>query len=100
MINANFQDYSHLYDVPGAEIGYTAGAGAVYDDEVTPLFGVASDTRLVVLTAVEKDVAIVLVASGDAAASQESQPDPTGLPISPFVDSLADATRWPGDPPR
>jgi hypothetical protein len=100
VINNNFQDYSHLYDIPGAEIGYTSGSGAVYDNQVTPLFGTASDTRLVLLTAVKKNLAIVLVANGDASSSNDSQSDPTGLPVSPFVDSLASATRWPGDPPR
>jgi hypothetical protein len=100
VVNNNFPDYSLLYDVPGAEVGYTAGSGSVYDDEVTPFFGSALDSRLVVLAAVKKGLAIAVVGSGDAAQSQSDQPDPSGLPVSSFVDDLTNATCWPGDPPR
>lgn len=100
LIGNNFPDYSLLYDIPGAEVGYTPGAGSVYDDEVTPLLGQASDTRLAVLVAVKNGLAIAVIGSGDAANGAGSFPDPSGLPISGFVDSLTDATRWPGQPPR
>jgi hypothetical protein len=100
VVNNNFSDYSRLYDVPGAEVGYTAGAGSVYDNQVAPFFGSASDSRLVVLVAVKKGLAIAVVGSGDAAQSQSNQPDPSGLPVSSFVDDLTNATRWPGEPPR
>jgi hypothetical protein len=100
LIDNNFPDYSPLYDIPGAEVGYVPGAGSVYDDEVTPFFGQASDTRLAVLVAVSNDLAIAVIGTGDAANGAGSSPDPSGLPISGFVDSLTDATRWPGEPPR
>jgi hypothetical protein len=100
VVDNNFPDYSSLYQVPGAEVGYILGAGAVYDDETTPFFGSASDSRLVVLAAVKKGLAIAVVGSGDAAQSQSDHPDPSGLPISSFVDDLTNGTRWPGAPPR
>lgn len=100
VIDNNFPDYTSLYDVPGAEVGYAPGAGAVYDNEVTPFFGTASDSRLVILAAVKKGLAIAVVGSGDASGSQGGHPDPSGLPVSSFVDDLANGTRWPGDPAR
>jgi hypothetical protein len=54
----------------------------------------------VVLAAVKNGLAIAVVAVGDAAQSQSGHPDPSRLPVSGFVDSLTNATRWPGDPPR
>ena len=100
VVNNNFPDYSHLYDVPGAEVGYASGAGSVYDNQATPLFGSASDSRLVVLAGVKKGLAIAVIGSGDAAQDKSNHPDPSGLPVSSLVDSLTNATRWPGDPPH
>lgn len=100
IIDNNFPDYSLVYAIPGAEVGYTPGAGAVYDDEVVPFFGQASDTRLVVLTAVKSGLAVAVIADGDASTGQSDHPDPSGLPVSGFADSLANGTRWPGTPPR
>lgn len=100
VIDNNFQDFQQVYSIPGAEVGYEAGAGAVYDDEVIPFFGQASDSRLVVLTSVKKGVAIAVVGQGDASTDSGGHPDPSGLPVSSFVDSLTNGVRWSGDPPR
>jgi hypothetical protein len=98
VINNNFPDYNLVYAVPGAEVGYVPGAGAVYDNEVTPFLGTASDSRLVVLAAVKNGLAIAVVGTGDAV-NDQSSPDPSGLPISSFIDNLASGTRWPGASP-
>lgn len=95
IVSNNFADYGHVYDVPGAEVGYSGGAGAVYDGEVTPFFGLATENRLVVLAAVNRGLAIAVVGVGDAAQSQGGHPDPSGLPVSGFIDSLANGTSWP-----
>ncbi len=98
LLDNNFPDYSLVYNVPGAEVGYTPGAGSVYEDQVTPFLGESSTSRVVILSAVKSGLGIAVVASGDASTSDPT--DPSGLAISQFVDSLANGTRWPGDPPR
>ena len=41
-MNANFPDFTHVYDIPGAEVGYVPGSGSVYEGESVPAFGQAS----------------------------------------------------------
>jgi hypothetical protein len=100
IIDNNFSDYNLVYEITGAEVGYTPGAGGVWDDEVAPFFGSASDTRLVVLVAEKKNLAIAVVATGDAGDTQSDHPNPSGLPVASFVDSITNGSRWPGDPRR
>jgi hypothetical protein len=91
----NFSDYSYVYQVPGAEVGYNGGSGAVYDGESASFFGSASESRVVVLAAVRGGVAIAVVGQGDAMQSSGDHPDPSGLPVSGFVDDLVNGTGWP-----
>jgi hypothetical protein len=99
VVNSNFPDYSGVYSVPGAEVGYVPGSGAVYDEQVASFFGSAADTRLVVMASVRGGLTIVVVGDGDAASSSGDHPDPSGLPVSSFLDTLTNGTRWPGQPP-
>src|SRR5206468_3266356 len=86
IISANFPDYSYLYRVPGAELGYNSGAGAVYDGESSSFFGSVSESRVAVLASTRGDLAIAVVGAGDAAQSSSDHPDPSGLPVSGFID--------------
>jgi hypothetical protein len=99
VVNANFPDFTHVYDIPGAEVGYVSGSGAVYEDESVPTFGQATYTRLVVLAAVRNGLAISVAGAGDAPDPSRAQ-DPSDLPVSPFLDSLANGTIWPGQSPH
>jgi len=95
VVNANFPDFTHVYDIPGAEVGYVPGSGAVYESQSVPMFGQASYQRLVVLAAVRGGLAISVAGAGDAP-DPSSAPDPSDLPVSPFIDTLANGTIWPG----
>jgi hypothetical protein len=95
----NFSDYQQVYSIPGAEVGYQSGAGSVWDEQVDSLFGSSTDTRLVIMSSVRNGLAIALVGDGPAATSQSNQPDPSGLPLSSFVDDLANSVTWPGESP-
>lgn len=95
VVSNNFSGYSFVYQVPGAEVGYSGGSGAVFSGETTSFFGNAGETRVVILAAVRGGLAIAVVGQGDAQQSSGDHPDPSGLPISGFVDELVNGTAWP-----
>jgi hypothetical protein len=95
--NSNFSDYQELYTIPGAEVGYQSGYGTVWDEQVSSTFGSSQDTRLVIMTAIKNNVAIAIVGDGPAESSQTDHPDPSGLPLSSFVDDLANSVTWAGE---
>jgi RsiW-degrading membrane proteinase PrsW (M82 family) len=95
VVNANFPDFTHVYDIPGAEVGYVPGSGAVYEYESVPTFGQATFQRLVVLAAVQNGLAISVAGAGDAP-DPSSSPNPSDLPVSQFIDTLTNGTVWPG----
>jgi hypothetical protein len=97
--NDNFSDYQQVYDIPGAEIGYQSGYGSVWDEQVSPFFGLSQDTRLVIVKAVRNGVVIALVGSGPATSSDSGRPDPSGLPLGSFVDNLINSVSWSGSQP-
>jgi hypothetical protein len=92
----NFSDYQQVYDIPGAEIGYQNGYGAVWDEQVTPLFGQSQDTRLAIVVAERNGLAIALVGNGPAVSPDQGSADPSQLPLSGFLDDLLNSVNWPG----
>jgi hypothetical protein len=60
-----------------------------------PAFGQATYTRLVVLAAVRNGLAISVAGAGDAPDPSHAS-DPSDLLVSPFIDTLANGTIWPG----
>jgi len=91
------------YAIPGAEVGYNSAAyGAVYDILVDPGTGQAVPSRLVIIAAVRKNVAVEVVGFGPVRpASPESfdQPNPSLLGISQTLDEILNTVTWAGDPP-
>jgi RsiW-degrading membrane proteinase PrsW (M82 family) len=66
-----------VYPLPDALVGYQAGYGAVYDDEVNSSSGTQVEFRLVVMAAIRNGVPIVVFVDG---------PDDPSYPSSPFLD--------------
>lgn len=104
LITASYPDAHQAYVVPNAFVGYRPGYGEV--DDVQPQGGQASYAhgRLVVMVAVQNNVAIVASAVGPfEPATPDSTGHPTGLGLLAatfFLDPMINTISWQGDPPR
>jgi hypothetical protein len=99
---SKFPDFRLVYPIPGAETGYWPGYGGVYDATVTPANGQSTHTRLIIVVAVEKGLAIEMTVEGPFVADNgDGQPLPSQIDprIAQFSDETLNTVTWKGDVP-
>ena len=92
-----FPDFHLVYTIPGAEVGYVPGAGAVYAGTVTSADGQSIPARCVLEVAIKRDVGVVVYEAGNVD-STANPGDPAQMPYDEDVDMLANTVTWPGGP--
>jgi hypothetical protein len=103
-VQSSFPDATFAYAIPGADVGYTPGYGAVYDVSVAPGGGASVHERLIVLAAIKNNVGVGVVAQGPYQHSDpqtDGHPNPADTPLVHLPDfqlALKSVT-WKGDPP-
>lgn len=100
----NFPDATFAYRIPGADLGYTPGYGAIYDLTTTPGGGAAVHERLIIIAAIKRGVAVAFVGMGPYRRSNPQtagHPDPADTPLVDLADFEQNITSvvWKGDPP-
>jgi hypothetical protein len=100
----NFPDAQPVYSIPDAAVGYTLGAGRVYDVTLSPANGQAVRDRLVVMAAIKKGIAVVIAGYGPyvkSSPSSSGHPDPAETPLVHLGDfeETSMSVIWPGDRP-
>jgi hypothetical protein len=100
----NFPDAQTAYSIPDASVGYTPGAGKVYNVTIAPANGQAVRDRLVVMAAVKRGVAVVVAGFGPYVKSSpgsSGHPNPAETPLVHLGDfeESAMSVVWPGDRP-
>lgn len=100
----NYPDAQAVYSIPDAAVGYTPGAGRVYNVTIAPANGQAVRDRLVVMVAVKRGLAVVVAGFGPYVTSKPSSsghPNPAETPLVNIGDFEETATSviWPGDKP-
>jgi hypothetical protein len=95
------QDTEWVYDVQGAEVGYTPGYGSIYRQTFTPATGPTVPMRLVIVVAVKKGLAVW---GGALAPFVRDTPDvfdfpnPAQTKVVFDLDPVINSVVWPGDP--
>ncbi len=89
-----------VFALPGAEIGYQGGYGAVYDLQVATSQGASVHARAVVLAAVRKGVAVELICLSPYYDHSNNYPILSGNVFIGSFDSLTNTVTWSGDPPH
>lgn len=95
-----FPDSVVAYELPNANLGYQNGYGVVADFSQPS----ASPLRVIVISAVKNDLALVAVAEGPFRQfTQEygpGPPSPANLQIAQDMGKYVDSFSWRGDPPK
>lgn len=97
--SAEFGGATLVYAIPQAAIGWTFGAGAVYDGYVGAGSSSPVHARFIVLAAVKGDLAIVATSQGPWSDAQKGHPNPSHTGIATCIDSILTTVAWPGEPP-
>ncbi len=89
------------FGVDGAEIGYSAGFGNVYDCMLSPPGGQLTHVRAIVEAAIRDGVAVSLVAVSPFTADQNHIPAPAQLvpTVEWAADVLGNAVAWKNEQP-
>jgi hypothetical protein len=100
----NFPSAQVVYEIPGADLGYTPGYGAVYDLFVNPATGQSDHQHLVVIAAIKNGVAVVFAGAGpfvQTSRSQDGHPNPAETPMvhESLLRQAIESVTWKGDPP-
>jgi hypothetical protein len=100
--SAEFPDAQQAYIVPDASLGYTVGYGTVYDVSISPGNGQSVHDRLLIIAAIRRGLAVVLVGLGPYQTSSPSsggQPNPADTPLVQLGDfeENANSVTWPGE---
>ena len=99
---SKFPDFPLVNPIPGAEIGYWPGYGAVYDNTVPPANGQSVDTRVIIMAAVKKGLAIEMIVDGPFDYdSGDGHPLPAQIDqfVAQFSDKTLNTVAWKGDVP-
>ena len=102
LLRARFPDARSDYPIPGAEIGYADGAGAIYDIQFSQPGGSSQRARLALLVTVKNDVAVEIIAVGPYIPNSPSNfghSNPASTSIVTYMAHLANDVRWRGEPP-
>ena len=104
LIGENYPDATTDYEIPNALVGYEPGYGVVVDEYPQDSSGTFTRLRLVVMTAVKNDYALVAAAIGPY---HEFSPDfgtghPSGVNLQLAMDmgKYVNSFRWRDDLPR
>lgn len=86
------------YAIPGAELGYVGGYGAVYDVEAQTQGGQSQHLRYIGISAVRDGVAVTLQALGPYRASSQSDghPNPSATPLADLLADPGNSVTWKG----
>jgi hypothetical protein len=95
---ASFPDATFVYQIPGAELGYVPGYGAVYDVTETPASGSQVDERIAITAALHGSVAVVMVSASPLAPDQGEHPNPSQLDpaVAQIADDVGNTVTWKG----
>jgi hypothetical protein len=96
------RDTGWVYDVQGAEVGYTLGYGSIYDQTFAPATGPTVPMRLVIVVAVKNGLAISGVALAPFVADADhvwGHPNPAQTWVVIHLDPVINSVVWPGDRP-
>jgi hypothetical protein len=104
LIGEHYPDATVDYEIPNAMVGYEPGYGVVVDEYPQDSSGTFTRLRLVVMTAIRNDYALVAVAIGPY---HEFSPDfgtghPSGVNLQLAIDmgKYVNSFRWRDDTPR
>lgn len=89
-----------VYALPGAEMGYNPGYGAVYDTTVQTANGQSLHVRMIIEVAIKKDLAIELVEIGpfQQTVPKDGFPNPADTIIVFLTSGIVNTVTFPGDP--
>ena len=99
-----YPDAKFAYEIPNAMVGYQPGYGEVADDWPQGASVTSSRIRLMVMTAIKGDLALIAFATGPFHAfGPEFGPGPpsgANLQIAQDMGKYVNSFQWSGDPPR
>ena len=99
-----YPDAKFAYEIPNAMVGYQPGYGEVADDWPQNSSSTSSRVRILVMTAVKNDVALIAFATGPYHAfGPDFGPGPpsgANLQIAQDMGKYVNSFQWNGDPPR
>lgn len=98
---ASFPDATFVYQIPGAELGYVPGYGAVYDLTETPASGAQVDERIAMTAAMHGNVGVLMVSASPLAPDQSGHPNPSQLDpaVAQTADDVGNTVTWKGMTP-
>ena len=103
-IKKAYPDAKISYEIPNAMVGYQPGYGEVADDWPQSSSSTTSRVRILVMTAVKNDVALIAFATGPYHAfGPDFGPGPpsgANLQIAQDMGKYVNSFQWTGDPPR
>ncbi len=103
-IKRAYPDAKFAYEIPNAMVGYQPGYGEVADDWPQSSSSSASRVRILVMTAVKNDVALIAFATGPYHAfGPDFGPGPpsgANLQIAQDMGKYVNSFQWNGDAPR
>jgi hypothetical protein len=101
---STFPDATFVYAIPGADIGYAPGYGAVYDLFVNSAFGQSEHQRLVIIAAIKNGTAVIFYGTGpftQTSLKQDGHPNPAETPLvhEALFRQAIESVTWKGQPP-
>jgi hypothetical protein len=96
-----FPDATPVYQIPGAELGYVPGYGAVYDLTETPASGAETDERIAITAATHGNVTVVMLSASPLAPDNAQHPNPAQLDpaVAQISDDIGNTVTWKGMSP-
>jgi hypothetical protein len=96
---ATFAGSEKVYDIPRAEVGYTPGAGAVYDYTARTPDGSSFHARVMVVAAVKGDSGVIVSGLGYYFPERSGHPNPADTVFAHFWSILPNQVTMKGDKP-
>ena len=104
ILKRTYPDSKVAYDIPNAMVGYQPGHGVLADDWPQSASAKYSRLRILVMTAVKNDIALVAFATGPYHAFGPDfgpgQPSAANLQIAQDMGKYVNSFQWSGDPGR
>jgi len=97
---SSYPDASLLYTIPQAELGYTAGTGAVYSIRYAPGAGQAQEFRVIIMVAIKRGISVEAIGLGVYLPNFETgHPNPPKTLVQFAMTGITNTVRWEGDSP-